>query len=166
MGWRGSIVLIYAEGDIAKNSEDILEHVDGEYHWLDLVCIRIYYFFLGALVAVTSEQEPECIVGVFNTGRTHARRLEAFREDHAGQAASIEQKAFETFQEYRDYEPNGSTPVRCEHDVPTKGTIESLRTLPMEALLEEFRENHPYESSDVKELKPSLIPRSPLSQLN
>ncbi|KAK7284846.1 hypothetical protein RJT34_19599 [Clitoria ternatea] len=133
-----------AEGDVAKNSEDILEHVD-----------------------VTSEQERECIVGVLNIGRTHAKRLEAFREDHAGQAASIEQKASETFQqEYRDYEPNGSTPVRCEHDVPTKGTIESLRTLPMEALLEEFRENHPYESSDVKELKPSLIPRSPLSQLN
>lgn len=66
----------------------------------------------------------------------------------------------------QDYEPSGTTPIRCEPDVPTKGTIESLRSLPMEALLEEFRENNPYESNDVKELKPSLIPRSPLTQLN
>lgn len=66
----------------------------------------------------------------------------------------------------QDYEPSGTTPVRCEPDVPSKGTVESLRSLPMEALLEEFRENNSYESCDVKELKPSLIPRSPLSPLN
>lgn len=68
----------------------------------------------------------------------------------------------------QDYEPSGTTPIRNEPEVPSKGTIESLRTLPMEALLEEFRENNSYESSspDVKELKPSLIPRSPLIQLN
>ena len=66
----------------------------------------------------------------------------------------------------QDYEPSGTTPIRCEPDVPSKGTIESLRSLPIEALLEEFRENNSYESFDVKELKPSLIPRSPLSQVN
>jgi kinesin family member 11 len=39
----------------------------------------------------------------------------------------------------------------------------------METLIEEFRENNLYESFesfDIKELKPSLIPRSPLSQVN
>lgn len=66
----------------------------------------------------------------------------------------------------QDYEPSGTTPTKYESDVPSKGTIESLRTLPMETLLEEFRENNSYESSDVKELKPSLIPRSPLTQMN
>lgn len=63
----------------------------------------------------------------------------------------------------QDYEPTGETPMRSEPDIPSKGTIESLRAMPMEALLEEFRENHPYDS---KEPKPSLIPRSPLVQLN
>lgn len=66
----------------------------------------------------------------------------------------------------QDYEPSGNTPVRCEQDIPSKGTIESLRAMPMEALLEEFRENHSYESFDGKDLKPSLIPRSPLTQIN
>lgn len=66
----------------------------------------------------------------------------------------------------QDYEPTGKTPIRCDPDVPTKGTIESLRAMPMETLIEEFRENNSYESFEVKELKPSLIPRSPLAQLN
>ena len=64
----------------------------------------------------------------------------------------------------QDYEPTGETPVRSEPNVPSKGTIESLRAMPMETLVNEFRENHPYESS--KEPKPSLIPRSPLATLN
>ncbi|KAG4916479.1 hypothetical protein JHK87_054036 [Glycine soja] len=135
---------VAAEEDVAKNSEDLLEQLD-----------------------VTSAQERESISGVLNVVRTHANTLETLREDHAGQATSIEHTTSETFQrQYRDYEPSGTTPIRCEPDVPTKGTIESLRSLPMEALLEEFRENNPYEYNDVKELKPSLIPRSPLTQLN
>jgi kinesin family protein 11 len=64
----------------------------------------------------------------------------------------------------QDYESTGETPVRSEPNVPSKGTIESLRAMPMETLVNEFRENHPYESS--KEPKPSLIPRSPLATLN
>ncbi|RRT78373.1 hypothetical protein B296_00001652 [Ensete ventricosum] len=64
----------------------------------------------------------------------------------------------------QDYEPTGETPVRSEPDVPSKGMIECLRAMPMETLLEDFRENHPYESS--KESKPTLIPRSPLAQRN
>ncbi|XP_047162874.1 kinesin-like protein KIN-5C isoform X2 [Vigna umbellata] len=135
---------ISAEEDVAKNSEELIEQFD-----------------------VTSAQERDSISGVLNVVRTHANTLETLREDHDGQAASIEHRASETFQQqFRDYEPTGTTPIRCEADVPTKGTIESLRSLPMESLLEEFRENNPYESSDVKELKPSLIPRSPLTQLN
>lgn len=66
----------------------------------------------------------------------------------------------------QDYEPTGSTPVRSEPDVPSKGTIESLRTMPMESLLEEFRENNSFESFQVKEVKQSLVPRPPLSQIN
>ena len=66
----------------------------------------------------------------------------------------------------QDYEPTGATPSRSEPDVPSKGTIESLRAMPVENLLDEFRENNSYESFEVKELKPSLIPRSPLVQLN
>ncbi|KAL9332105.1 hypothetical protein ACSQ67_001715 [Phaseolus vulgaris] len=135
---------VAAEEDVAKNSEDLIERFD-----------------------VTSAQERECISGVLNVVRTHESTLETLREDHGGQAASIEHRASDAFQQqFRDYEPTGTTPIRCEPDVPTKVTIESLRSLPMESLLEEFRENNPYESSDVKELKPSLIPRSPLSQLN
>lgn len=66
----------------------------------------------------------------------------------------------------QDYDPTGTTPTRCETEVPSKATIESLKAMPMESLSEEFRENNSYESFEVKELKPSLIPRSPLTQLN
>lgn len=67
---------------------------------------------------------------------------------------------------FQDYEPCGTTPTKCELEVPSKGTIESLQSLPMETLIQEFRENNSYESLDIKELKPSQIPRSPLSQVN
>ncbi|CAK8544097.1 unnamed protein product [Lathyrus sativus] len=134
-----------AEEDVAKNSDDLLEQFDA-----------------------TSAEERESVCSVVSVVKSHANTLEMFRENHAGQAASIEHKACETFQqEYRDYEPSGTTPIRCEPEVPSKGTIDSLRTLPIETLLDEFRESNSYESSsDVKELKPSLIPRSPLTQLN
>lgn len=58
------------------------------------------------------------------------------------------------------------TPVRSEPDIPSKGTIESLRAVAMEALQEEFRENHPYESFHAKEVRPSAITRAPLSEIN
>ncbi|MED6219987.1 Kinesin-like protein KIN-5C [Stylosanthes scabra] len=136
---------VAAEEDVAKNSEDLYEQFD-----------------------VMSAQERESIAGMLNVVNNHSNTLKTFREDHAGQAASIEDKARETFQQhYRDYEPSGNTPVRCEPDVPSKGTIDSLRSLPMESLLEEFRENNSSEHFEAaKELKPSLIPRSPLSALN
>ncbi|KAK8451674.1 hypothetical protein SEVIR_6G249100v4 [Setaria viridis] len=102
---------------------------------------------------------------VVSTVEAHLAELQQLQENHSGQAASINTHADKAFQSsYKDYEPTGVTPVRSEPSVPSKGAIESLRAMPMETLANEFRENHPYESS--KEPKPSLIPRSPLATIN
>ncbi|XP_023005901.1 kinesin-like protein KIN-5C [Cucurbita maxima] len=135
-----------AEQDMMTSIEDTLQHVDG-----------------------ISEQERGSMSGVLETVKTHTETIEAFRNDHSCQVSAIEEKAKETFrQQYMDYEPTGSTPTRCEPDVPSKSTIELLRAMPMEALVEEFRENNSCESlsSNGKELKPSLIPRVPLLERN
>ncbi|XP_022744590.1 kinesin-like protein KIN-5C [Durio zibethinus] len=114
-----------------------------------------------------SEQEQGIMSGILESVKAHGKNLETFQDDHSSQATSIKQRAEETFQHrYMDYEPSGTTPIRSEQEVPRKGTIESLRAMPMEALVEEFRENNSYESFEPKGLKPSLIPRSPLSQIN
>ncbi|KAJ6743247.1 KINESIN MOTOR DOMAIN-CONTAINING PROTEIN-RELATED [Salix viminalis] len=135
---------VTAEQDVAKNSEDILKRIDS-----------------------VSDVERGSVSKILDAVKAHANVLETFREDHSSKSAAIEDRAQETFeQRYMDYESTGTTPVRIEPDVPSKGTIESLRAMPMENLLEEFRENNSYESMEVKELKPSLIPRSPLVQLN
>ncbi|KAH8504742.1 hypothetical protein H0E87_012111 [Populus deltoides] len=135
---------VTAEQDVANNSEDILKRID-----------RV------------SDNERGSVSKILDAVKAHANALETFREDHSGKSAAIEDRAHETFeQRYMDYESTGTTPVRSEPDVPSKGTIESLRAMPMENLLEEFRENNSYESLEEKELKPSLIPRSPLVQLN
>ncbi|XP_021892543.1 kinesin-like protein KIN-5C [Carica papaya] len=132
------------EHDVTKNSENIIHRIDG-----------------------MSEQERGSIHEVIDTVKAHGKTMEAFQEDHSCQAASIKEKAQETFQQrFMDYEPSGTTPIRSEPEVPSKSTIESLRAMPMEDLLEEFRENNSYESFDSKELKPSLTPRSPLAQIN
>nr|GLL46193.1 kinesin-like protein KIN-5C [Ipomoea trifida] len=137
-----------AEEDIKRNSDDVIQFFDG-----------------------LSEQESGSISGILSTTTEHSGTLEELQKDHSKQAASIEQNACATFQQrYMDYEPTGTTPVRFEPDVPSKGNIESLRPMSMEMLQEEFRENHSYESFQVKEEAkappPSLIPRSPLSQIN
>lgn len=44
-------------------------------------------------------QERETISGMLNVVKTHANTLETFREDHSGQAACIEEKSRETFQQ-------------------------------------------------------------------
>ncbi|CAK9169822.1 unnamed protein product [Ilex paraguariensis] len=133
-----------AEEDVVKNSDDIIQ-------------------YFGDML----EQDRGSISGILSVVKAHTNTLEVLREDHSAQSASIEQKALDIFQhKYMDYEPIGTTPTRSEPDIPCKATIESLRAMPMEALLEEFRENHSYESSEVKEPKPSLIPRSPFSQIN
>ncbi|KAG6744026.1 hypothetical protein POTOM_052734 [Populus tomentosa] len=135
---------VIAEQDVAKNTEAVLKHID-----------RV------------SEVEQGSVSKILEAVKAHSNTLETFREDHSGEAAAIDDRAKETFeQQYMDYEPTGATPSRSEPDVPSKGTIESLRAMPVENLLDEFRENNTYESFEVKELKPSLIPRSPLVQLN
>ncbi|KAK8492362.1 hypothetical protein V6N13_035211 [Hibiscus sabdariffa] len=114
-----------------------------------------------------SEQELGITRGIVDSVTTHNKSLETFQDDHSSQASSIKQRAEETFQQrYMEYEPSGTTPIRSEQDVPSKVTIESLRAMPMEALVEEFRENNSFESFEPKELKPSLIPRPPLTQIN
>ncbi|KAJ0028790.1 hypothetical protein Pint_36047 [Pistacia integerrima] len=135
---------VAAEQDVAENSEEVLQQID-----------------------CTSQQEQTSISGILDGVKAHEKTLELFRGSHSGQAASINEKAQETFQQrYMDYDPTGTTPTRCESEAPSKGTIDSLRAMPMESLIEEFRENNSYESFEVKELKPSLIPRLPLTQIN
>ncbi|PIN09034.1 Kinesin-like protein [Handroanthus impetiginosus] len=136
---------VMAEDDIKLNSEDIIQHFDG-----------------------LSEKEKLSISGILATSKTHSETLENLHRDHAQRSASIQQHAIDTFsQNYMDYEPTGTTPIRCETDIPSKGTIESLRAMPMEALQEEFRENNSYESFNGKEVKsPAVTPRSPFSQIN
>ncbi|KAF6156311.1 hypothetical protein GIB67_013755 [Kingdonia uniflora] len=133
-----------AEQDVLRNNEDILQHVES-----------------------ISVSEQESISGIMNAAEAHGDTVQKFREDHSCQAAEIEQKSETIFQSrYMDYEPSGATPERRETEIPSKVTIESLRAMPMDTLLEEFRETHPYERTASKEPKPSLIPRSPLIQLN
>ncbi|EHA8588174.1 putative Kinesin-like protein KIN-5C [Cocos nucifera] len=131
-----------AEEDVAKNSMEVLQHFDS-----------------------VMDHERNSASAMMEAVEAHSATLQKLQEEHSSQATYINRHAESTFQnDYTDYEPTGETPVRSEPDVPSKGTIESLRAMPTEALLEEFRENHPYESA--KEPKPSLIPRSPLIQLN
>ncbi|XP_057549595.1 kinesin-like protein KIN-5C [Amaranthus tricolor] len=114
-----------------------------------------------------SERQQGEVSGIFSSVKTQAENLQVFRDDHADQVVCIENEAQATFQQrYMEYEPTGATPVRSETDVPTKGAIEALCTVPMETLLEEYRVNHPFDSVDDKALKPSLIPRSPLVERN
>ncbi|KAG8048309.1 hypothetical protein GUJ93_ZPchr0008g14046 [Zizania palustris] len=102
---------------------------------------------------------------VVSTVEDHLVEIQHLQDDHSSQTAGINTHAEKAFQRsYKDYEPTGETPVRSEPEVPSKVAIESLRAMPIESLMDEFRENHPYESS--KEHKPSLIPRSPLATLN
>ncbi|XP_010943824.1 kinesin-like protein KIN-5C isoform X2 [Elaeis guineensis] len=132
---------IAAEEDVAKDSKDVLQHFDS-----------------------VMDHERNSAAGVMAAVEAHSATLHKLQVEQASQATELNRHAEDTFQNtYVDYEPTGETPIRSEPDIPSKGTIESLRAMPMEALLEEFRENHPYES---KETKPSLIPRSPLVQLN
>ncbi|RZC78603.1 hypothetical protein C5167_002796 [Papaver somniferum] len=133
-----------AEEDVTKTSENILQHFDS-----------------------VSKHDQESVSGIMTAIKAQSNAQEKLLENHAGEASEIGRQVHNTLQKrYMDYEPSGTTPTRSEQDVPSKGTIESLRAMPMETLLEEFRENHPYVPTPSKELKPSLIPRSPLIQLN
>ncbi|KAJ0973399.1 hypothetical protein J5N97_021358 [Dioscorea zingiberensis] len=143
-----------AEKDAAKNSDDVL-------HYFDAIL----------------KHDQEAATETMATINTHSQTLQQFEKDHTILATEIKHHTENTFkhnykaiQSYThphfpsDYEPTGQTPTRSEPVIPSKGTIESLRTMPLETLMQEFRENHPYETS--MKPKPSLIPRSPLGQLN
>ncbi|CAN8287444.1 unnamed protein product [Cochlearia groenlandica] len=133
-----------AEKDVTKNSDEIIQQIDS-----------------------MSEDEKVSVSQVLENVRTHEKSLESFRQDHCCQARSIEDKAQETFQQtYMEYEHTGTTPSKSEPEVPTKASIESLRAMPIESLVEEFRENNSYESFVTKESKPQQLTRSPLSQVN
>lgn len=135
---------VMVEDDIRENSDDIVQCFDG-----------------------LSEKEKLSVSEVLSNSRVHSETLENLLSDHSQQSSCIEQHAIDTFRDkYMDYEPTGMTPVRSEPDIPSKGTIESLRTVAMEALQEEFRENHPYECFNGKEVRPSVVPRAPFSEIN
>lgn len=135
---------IAAEVDVVRSNEDTIQCFNG-----------------------VSEQERRSVSEILTASRAHSETLEKLQNDHNMQSAVIGQKANEAFNEqYMDYEPAGTTPTRSEPDVPSKSSIEALRAMPMDTLLEEFWENHSYESFRRKDAKPSLIPRSPLSQIN
>ncbi|CAA6660649.1 unnamed protein product [Spirodela intermedia] len=125
-----------AEEEVANSSEDILSHF-----------------------ASVSEHGRESSSRIIAAVEIHRGLLENLHEDHASGASKIEQQSENTFQE------RYQTPVKSEPDLPSKGTIESLRARPMEALLEEFWENHPREAAG-KDAKSTAIPRCPLIQLN
>ncbi|XP_074591511.1 kinesin-like protein KIN-5C [Curcuma longa] len=115
----------------------------------------------------TLEHEQDRVKQVITAVELHGTHIRELQVSHAAHAADINRHAEETFQNnYQDYEPTGETPMRSELEVPSKGMIESLRTMPMEALLEEFRENHPDDTSKQQPIKQSLIPRSPFTQRN
>ncbi|XP_051132208.1 kinesin-like protein KIN-5C [Andrographis paniculata] len=137
---------VTVEEDTAKNCEDLI-------HCFDAL----------------SERERLSVSEIRTASRAHSETIDNLKRDHTQQAACIEQHSVRTFgQTYMDYEPTGDTPTRQEVDIPSKSSIESLRALPMETLQEEFQENHSFDSPQVKELKPSLIPtpRAPFSQIN
>ncbi|MCL7022646.1 hypothetical protein MKW94_001228, partial [Papaver nudicaule] len=139
-----------AEEAVKQNSEDILRHFES-----------------------MSEQEKDSVAEIRAVVDSSADALQKLRSDHSGKATEIEEQAQNTFQQwYLDYEPSGTTPTKCEVEVPSKVKIEELRAMPMESLVEDYREKHPYEalSSPSTEQKLSsadqLMPRPPLTQLN
>ncbi|KAI3694582.1 hypothetical protein L1987_77549 [Smallanthus sonchifolius] len=133
-----------AEEDMLKTSGNIIKHMEG-----------------------TSQKEQEAVHGILETTKAQAIFLETLQKDHSAQSGAIQQRTHDTFQEkYMDYEPSGNTPVRCDTHVPSKMTIESLRAMPVETLLEEFRENHSFDSFEVKGGKVSPASRSPLAEIN
>ncbi|GAB2255163.1 hypothetical protein Droror1_Dr00008941 [Drosera rotundifolia] len=114
-----------------------------------------------------SDRQHENVSRIFSYSEVQVDDLVVFQEDHTRQAACIEKEAQETFvQKYMEYEPTGMTPEKHDPDVPSKGTIESLRAMPINDLMEEFRENNPYDTVIEKQAMSSPLPRSPLAEVN
>jgi len=65
---------------------------------LYIFCIHVI-LFVGVFFPATSAEERESVCSVVNVVKSHANTLEMFRENHSGQAASIEHRACETFQQ-------------------------------------------------------------------
>ncbi|XP_051150145.1 kinesin-like protein KIN-5C [Andrographis paniculata] len=143
------LMRVTVEGAVEKSSEEIIESLNG-----------------------LSEQERQPISEIQTTTSAHSETIKNFKSNHSQQAACIEENADVTFrQKYKDYEPSGSTPAKCEADIPSKSSIEALRAMPVEALQEKFQENNSVDSFPFppeKESKPSHTTqqRSPLSQIN
>ncbi|KAJ3681550.1 hypothetical protein LUZ60_016039 [Juncus effusus] len=132
----------FANEDISNSSMDILTQIQS-----------------------LKENEDKSMSALMSSVGSHSETINQLERDHKAQTKNINSHTDETFNQcYKDYEVTGETPVRSEPEIPSKINIESLRAMPMQKLVDEFRENHPYESS--KEPKPSMIPRSPLIQLN
>ncbi|XP_078152877.1 P-loop containing nucleoside triphosphate hydrolases superfamily protein [Carex rostrata] len=131
-----------ADEEVVKSSADILANIQS-----------------------LKEHEKCSISGLILASGAHSETIHVLKKEHSTQTKGIIHHTEETFQScYKDYEVTGETPVRSEPEIPSKVAIESLRALPMDALADEFRENHPYELS--KDPKPTMIPRSPLIQIN
>lgn len=64
-----------------------------------ILCLKILCCLLVELPTGVSDQERGCISEVLGTVKAHADTLKILDEDHSGQAASIEQKALNTFQQ-------------------------------------------------------------------
>ena len=66
---------------------------------LFILCLKIFLCSFVGLPTGVSDQEQRCISEVMETVRAHTDTLKILHEDHSGQAASIEQKALDTFQQ-------------------------------------------------------------------
>ncbi|EPS73213.1 hypothetical protein M569_01542 [Genlisea aurea] len=124
-----------------------------------------------------SGEGNKCISDILTSSKSHGETLVSLERNHSQQSACIQQHAVDALcNKYTEYDPTGTTPVRCDPEIPTKGTIESLRAMPTEALKEEFRENNAFENFQPKESKSQQQqqqqqqyvspPRAPFSQIN
>lgn len=168
-----------------------MQHIDpSAYKWVNLIDLSLIMFLIWIFFTGTLQKEREAVNGILETTKAQTMFLESLQKDHSTQSGAIQQKAHDTFQQkymvrrhminlsivthsfmilffwVQDYEPSGNTPVRLDTHVPSKMSIESLRAMPMETLLEEFRENHSFESFEAKEAKISPTYRSPFAEIN
>ncbi|KAF3432600.1 hypothetical protein FNV43_RR27340 [Rhamnella rubrinervis] len=138
-----------------------------EYHDITITSARVTTkqdVAKNKLSTVMYEEEKECISGNLEAARDHSNIIDTFWEDYFGEVALIENKAHETFLNQYMVGCSVILPYRMVKMKPrTMKKIVLPRAMPTDALVEEFRENHSYESVDGKELKPSLIPHSPLA---
>ncbi|ERN10743.1 kinesin-like protein KIN-5C [Amborella trichopoda] len=149
-----------AEKDISKHTDTLVQHIES-----------------------LTEYEHRINGEIFSALAEQSSALEKLRDDHTASVSEIEQHTECCFQEkYMDYEPTSKTPGKKDVNLPTREAIEGMKTMPFELLVEEFRENHPYdfdpqlcnENGLMSEVKTGEIPgvvtsrdsRSPLTEVN